>query len=43
MDDTKREALAGLLVGLVPANGSATWNRSRRQKIMETVQGRSWS
>ena len=37
MDDTKREALAGLLVGLVPANGSPIGNQSLRERFMEAA------
>ncbi len=37
MDDTKREALAGLLLGLVPPNGSAIGNQSLRERFLEVA------
>jgi len=37
MDDTKRQALMDLLVGLVPADGSAIGNQSLREKFIEAA------
>ncbi|MDZ4780060.1 MAG: site-specific DNA-methyltransferase [Planctomycetia bacterium] len=37
MDDTRREALAGLLLGLVPPNGSAIGNQSLRERFLEAA------
>lgn len=37
MDDTKRQALAGLLIGLVPPDGSAIGNQSLREGFIEAA------
>ena len=37
MDDTTRQALAAILVGLVPPNGSTIGNQSLRERFLEAA------
>ncbi len=38
MDDTTRQALAGLLVGLVPPDGSTIGNQNLRERFVQPTQ-----